>query len=73
MLQKMNRKLCLWLLFGVNQSKNNCIHFSLLKYEEVWFGDWRKLLVKNITGTDYTTFSCEARGEKLKAKLVTGK
>jgi len=46
--------------------------FSILKYEQVWDGDWRKLLVKNITPKDYTEFSCEAREEKCKAKLIKG-
>ena len=44
-------------------------NFSLLKYETLWEGDYRKLLVKNITQKDLIEFSCEAKGEKCNAKL----
>lgn len=47
-------------------------NFSILKFEPLWDGNWRKLLVKNITDKDYTEFTCEAKGEKCKAKLVKG-
>ena len=47
------------------------MNFSILKYEQVWEGDWRKLLVKNITKDDMSAqFFCEARGEKCGAKLM---
>lgn len=42
-----------------------------MKYEELWDGDFRKLLVKNITKSDLTDFSCEAKGDKTTAKLTT--
>ena len=43
--------------------------FSILKYEDIWEGDYRKLLVKNITSKDMMEFSCEAKGDKCSAKL----
>ena len=47
--------------------------FSILKYEQVSWGNWRRLLVKNITETDYTEFIVSARGEQSRAKLVKGR
>ena len=46
---------------------------SILKYEQVSWGNWRRLLVKNITETDYTEFIVSARGEQSRAKLVKGR
>ena len=43
--------------------------FSILKYEDIWEGDYRKLLVKNITSKDLMEFSCEAKDDKCSAKL----
>ena len=42
----------------------------MLKYEEVFQNDVRKLIVKNITAKDYCEYSCEAKGERCYAKLV---
>ena len=43
--------------------------FSILKYEERWSGDYRQLMVKNITDKDLCEYSVEAKGEKSSAKL----
>ena len=42
----------------------------MLKFEEKFEGNSRKLIVKNITSKDFTDFSCEAKGEKCSAKLT---
>ena len=42
----------------------------MLKYEEVCAGNFRRLIVKNITSGDLAAkFSCEAKGEKTTAEL----
>jgi hypothetical protein len=42
----------------------------MLKFEERWEGNFRKLIVKNITEKDLKeSISCEAKGEKCSAKL----
>lgn len=41
----------------------------MLKYEQRFEGNKRKLIVKNITEKDLTTFTCEAKGEKSCAEL----
>lgn len=41
----------------------------MLKFEEHFEGNTRKLIVKNIVSKDYSEFSCEAKGEKTTAKL----
>ena len=42
----------------------------MLKYEEVFQNDVRKLIVKNITPKDFCEYSCEAKGERCYAKLT---
>lgn len=42
----------------------------MLKYEQRFEGNKRRLIVKNITNNDLTQFSCEAKGEKSTAKLA---
>ena len=44
-------------------------HFSILKYEERWSGNFRELIVKNISQADCGDYSVEARGAKQSAKL----
>ena len=42
----------------------------MLKFEERWDGEYRQLIVKNITEKDLKEgFSCEAKGDKSTAKL----
>ena len=41
----------------------------MLKFEEKFSGNTRKLIVKNITSKDFCEYSCEAKGEKCSAKL----
>jgi uncharacterized protein YodC (DUF2158 family) len=43
--------------------------FSILKYEERWSGNFRELIVKNISQGDCGDYSVEARGAKQSAKL----
>ena len=42
----------------------------MLKFEERFEGNFRKLIVKNITNNDLKTFTCEAKGEKTSAQLA---
>lgn len=41
----------------------------MLKYEQIYEGTKRKLIVKNIANNDFTQFSCEAKSEKSTAEL----
>ena len=45
-------------------------YYSILKFEEKYEGQNRKLIVKNITPKDFSQFSCEAKGEKCSSKLT---
>ena len=48
-------------------------YFSILKFEEVWKGNDRKLIVKNIQNSEFCEYSVEAKNEKCTAKLERGK
>ena len=47
----------------------NNFRLSILKYEERWSGNFRELVVKNISSSDVGEYKVEARGSTQSAKL----